>query len=187
MFQMKTGLFSLLALLLVSSLALAAQAQEMQNNATFSGPRMSQWYDQLSEKQQQALQSIHEKYFDQMRDMRLQLKAKKAALNAQVLGSEPDQEQVDVLVKEINQLRSKLYSTKVQMQMEKRANDLPVRGMGMHKQGMGMMNGQGCPMMNKKMHGGKMMQGKGMRHGGHQGIGQGMMQDRGQNVPQSAN
>jgi hypothetical protein len=46
--------------------------------------------------------------------------------------------------------------------------------------------GQGCPMMNKKMQHGQMMKGKGMMRGG-QGMGQGMMQDQGQNVPQSAN
>lgn len=186
MFDVKTVILTGLAFLLVSTLAVAAPMKGKQGNAMYSGPQMSQWYDQLSEKQQEALQNIHDKYFDQLNDLRLQLKAKKAALNVQILGSEPDQAQVDTLVEEINELRSKLYSTKIQMKMERRENNLPVRGMGMHGKGMMMGHGQGCPMMKKKMQGGQMMKGKGMMHGG-QGMGQGMMQDQGQNTPQSAN
>lgn len=196
MFDVKTGIFTGLAVLLISTLAVAAPMKGKQGNATYSGPRMSQWYEQLSEEQQEALQNIHDKYFDQLNDLRLQLKAKKAALNVQILGSEPDQAQVDTLVEEINELRSKMYSTKIEMKMERRANNLPVRGMGMHGKGKMMGQGQGgprgCPMMNKKMQGGQMMKGKGMMHGGQgmmqkQGMGQGMMQDQEQNMPQSAN
>jgi Spy/CpxP family protein refolding chaperone len=179
---MRTAGISILTVLMFSALAFAAPGQGKQGSAPYHGPGMGQWYDQLSTEQQEALQSIHDKYMDQMRDMRLQLKAKKAALRAQVLGSSPDRGQVDSLVSEINELRSKLFSAKVNMQMEKRAKDLPVHGM--HMRDKGMMNGSGCPMMHKKMQGGKMMQGKGMKHGG-QGTGQGMMQ--GQNAPQSAN
>ncbi|MFP4258320.1 MAG: periplasmic heavy metal sensor [Desulfovermiculus sp.] len=188
MFHVKTCIFTGLAVLLVSTLAVAAPMKGKQGNATNSGPQMSQWYDQLSEEQQEALQDIHDKYYDQLNDLRLQLRAKKAALNVQILGSEPDQGKVDTLVEEINELRGEFYSTKVQMQMEKRENDLPVRGMGMRGKGMmqgqGMMQGKSCPMMHKKMQGGQMMKGKGMMRGG-QGMGQGMMQ--GQNAPQSAN
>ncbi len=188
MLHVRTVIFSGLAVLLLCSLAVAAPMKGMQGNATYQGSQMGQWYDQLSEEQQEALQTIHDKYYDQLNDLRLQLKAKKAALNVQILGSEPDQAQVDTLVEEINELRGELYSTKVQMQMEKRENDLPVRGMGMHGKGMmqgqGMMQGKSCPMMHKKMQGGQMMKGKGMKHGG-QGMGRGMMQ--GQNAPQSAN
>ena len=182
MITMKTAGMSILAALMFSALAFAAPGQEKQGPAPYHGPRMGQWYDQLSTEQQEALQSIHDKYVDQMRDMRLQLKAKKAALRAQVLGSSPDQSQIDTLVSEINELRSKLFSAKVQMQMEKRANDLPVRGMYMG--GKGMMNGSGCPMMNKRSHDRKMMEGKGMRYDGH-GMGQDMMQ--GQQKSQSIN
>lgn len=174
MVTMKTAGMSILAVLMFSALAFAAPGQEKQGPAPYHGPRMEQWYDQLSTEQQEALQSIHEKYVDQMRDMRLQLKAKKAALRVQVLGSSPDQSKVDTLVSEINELRSKLFSAKVNMQMEKRAKDLPVHGMYMRDKGM--MNGSGCPMMNKRKHGGKMMQGKGMHRSG-QGMGQQMMQD----------
>jgi Skp family chaperone for outer membrane proteins len=190
MFDVKTVIFTGLAVLLVSTLAFAAPMKGKQGNATYHGFQMSQWYDQLSEEQQEALQNIHDKYYDQLNDLRLQLKAKKAALNVQILGSEPDQAQVDTLVQEINDLRSKLYSTKIQMKMEKRENDLPVRGMGMRGKGMMKGQGQGCPqgypIMSKKMQHGQMMKGKGMMRGG-QGMGQGMMQDQGQNVPQSAN
>jgi Spy/CpxP family protein refolding chaperone len=179
---MKTALFSVMAIFMLSALAFAAQGKAMNDVDSYHGSKMGQWYDQLSQEQQETLQKIHDKYFDQLRDMRLQLRAKKAALHAQVMGSSPDQAQVDALVSEINELRSQLLSTKVKMQMEKRANDLPIRAMGMHRQGM--RDGSGCPMMNKKMHGGKMMNKKGMGHGGH-GMGQEMMQ--GQDSSQSAN
>ncbi len=196
MFDVKTVIFTGLAVFFLTTLAVAAPMKEKQGNATSQGPQMSQWYGQLSEEQQEALQNIHDKYYDLVNDLRLQLKAKKAALNVQILGSEPDQAQVDTLVEDINELRSKLYSTKIQMKMEKRENNLPVRGMGMHGKGMMKGHGQGCPMMKKKMQGGQMMKGKGMMRGGQgmgqgmmqdQGMGQGMMQGQGQNMPQSAN
>lgn len=92
--------------------------------------------------------------------------AKRAELNAELAASEVDESKVNNLVQEINDLRSEMFSQRINMGLE-------MRKQGLYHFGPGMMMGGGgfCP-------------GPGMMQGGP-GMGYGMMQGPGmmQNRP----
>ena len=89
-------------------------------------------YGQLSHEQQQALQRIYGEYSGRLYELRSLIYAKKAELNALLSKSRIDTAAIENLVSELNELRSELLATQVEMVMEMRQNGLPFFGWGEH-------------------------------------------------------
>jgi Spy/CpxP family protein refolding chaperone len=164
-----------LALLLVmASVSMAAPGQKgkgMMHGSGYSGPGTgygySYGYSQLTDEQQQALQDIYAERSGELYSLGTKLMAKRAELNAELAASEVDETRINDLVQEINQLRSEMFSQRIQMSLEMRKQGLYHYGPGMMGPG-GFQPGAGPGMMQ----GGPGM-GYGMMHRGP-----GMMQHR---------
>ncbi|QGY39681.1 periplasmic heavy metal sensor [Pseudodesulfovibrio cashew] len=120
----------------------------------------------LSKEQQQAYQTIAEKYRPQLVDLTNKLWARRALLNAELAQEKIDRKKVTALAGETGDLMKQCHMLQVEMQADMREQGLPYYGMGMMHGGYGMMGG-GMGYMHGGMMGGNW--GSGMR-------GSGMMQ-----------
>ncbi|MFO8032182.1 MAG: periplasmic heavy metal sensor [Desulfohalobiaceae bacterium] len=156
-----------LALLLVmASVSMAGPGQKGRGimHGPGYGPGMGPGYgySQLTEEQQQALQDIYAERSGELYSLGSKHMAKRAELNAELAASEVDETRINNLVQEINELRSEMFSQRIQMSLE-------MRKQGLYQFGPGMMGQSGfCPGSGPGMiQGGPgmgydMMQGPGM-------------------------
>ncbi len=137
---------------------------------------------QMSAEQLEELRELRVEFGQEMYEARSELHGKYRELGLQMAGEEVDTGQVRSLVREINELRGELFSTRVDMYLQMRERELlhPYSGfgtMGPGRMGMGGHGMMGAPGMGQGMMRGMcpMMQGMGpgMMHG--PGMGQGMM------------
>ncbi len=109
------------------------------------------------------MQKMHEDFATATADLKKQVYAKEAELNAVLYGEKVDDKKVEALTSEINALNAKIYAEQVKMHKQMAKEGIVPMG------GKGMMDGKGCPMMGGKGMGGGMGMMGGMQHGAGNG------------------
>ena len=134
-------------------------------------------YVNLTEEQQNQLGKAHQGFYDETSELRNDIRAKRAELNALLNSSDPDAEQAKALQKEISDLRAKLAQERINFALEERKINPDARigrgygrGYGAHMGGYG--PGMGSHMMGYGPgmgYGSGMGYGPGMGYGSHMG------------------
>lgn len=128
---------------------LTSQADRMRSGGyrMMGGDMMSQ----LSPEEQKTVEELGQKYYGQMMDLRKQIFAKRAELNAVMAQEKFDAKKARILGKEIRLLQDSLHEKHLEMLIEMREKGVSYYGtcmtggkMGRHMMGRGMM---GQPMM----------------------------------------
>ncbi|WP_027723186.1 Spy/CpxP family protein refolding chaperone [Maridesulfovibrio zosterae] len=137
--------------LAISSVAMARNGN--QNGAYHNGGYHSgNWaaYNQLTPEKQQQVQAIIKKYENSFESLKNQQWAKRTELNALVDSGKADKETIHTLVKELSDIRDKVYAEHKKMsdELEKETGlTFPIMGKGMNRGNRGCGNYQqgNCP------------------------------------------
>ncbi len=135
-------------MILVLILATASVAMA-RNGYRLAGYHNGNWaaYNQLTPEKQQQVQSIFKKYEDTFQTLRNQQWAKRTELNALVDSGKADKDSIHALVKELGEIKAKVYAEHKKMaeELEKETGlTFPAMGQGGGR-GCGNYRGGGCP------------------------------------------
>ena len=133
-------------ILAVASVAMARSGYQK------GGYHSGNWeaYNQLTPEKQQQVQSIIKKYEDSFESLKSQQWAKRTELNALVDSGKADKDTIHALVKELSDIRDKVYAEhkKMTLEIEKETGlTFPAMGQGMNRGNRGCGNNQrgNCP------------------------------------------
>lgn len=141
----------LISMIVVLTLAIASVAMA-RNGYQQAGYHNGNWaaYNQLTPEKQQQVQAIFKKYEDTFQTLKSQQWAKSTELNALVNSGKADKDTIHALVKELTDIREKVYAEHQKMadELEKETGlTFPSMGQGFGKgsRGCGSYRQGGCP------------------------------------------
>ena len=111
-----------------------------------SGGDYGRGYSNLTEEQQVQLDKLHQKFYDETAQLRIDIMAKSGELNILLNTSNPDVEKAKAIQKEIIDLRGKMAQERLDFQIEARKINPDARlgrGYGPHMKGYGSGMGKG--------------------------------------------
>ena len=154
-FLFRTLSFSLAlaAMLGLTATALAATPQRADTTAKTTETTATGYHGagmmSLSPEKQAIVKKLHEDFRNNTKATRQELISKRHELDAQLYSANPDENRIQSLIREISDLRAKLYSARITLK-----GKLIKEGVMLEHKGHGMGRGAGCDGMGKGRGGG---------------------------------